>query len=128
MVQLGLLRLALLIMPNLQGLNSFSQVKVKLDDTQTIGELKRLVREFRDERNWSKLDTARSLAISIALEAAELLEHYKWENEPETNDNVADELADVIICCLGFSEALQIDISQALTRKLQKNTLKYPVT
>jgi len=56
------------------------------------------------------------------------MEHYKWENEPETNDNVADELADVIICCLGFSEALQIDVSRALTRKLEKNRLKYPVT
>jgi len=57
-------------------------VKEDLDDTQTVGELKRLVREFRDERNWSKLDTPRSLAISIALEAAELLEHYKWEMNP----------------------------------------------
>jgi dCTP diphosphatase len=98
-----------------------------LDKDQTVGELKRLVREFRDERNWSKLDTPRSLAISIALEAAELLEHYKWENQPETNEKVADELADVIICCLGFSEALQIDVSQALSRKLRKNRIKYPV-
>ena len=112
-------------MPNLQRSESFGKVKVNLDNAQTIGELKKLVREFRDERNWSKLDTPKSLAISIALEAAELLEHYKWENQPDTNDKVADELVDVLISCLGFSEALQIDVSQALTRKLQK---KYPIT
>ncbi|HZY94410.1 MAG TPA: nucleotide pyrophosphohydrolase [Candidatus Bathyarchaeia archaeon] len=99
-----------------------------MDNTQTVAELKRLVREFRDARNWSKLDTPRSLAISIALEAAELLEHYKWDKQPDTKDKVADELADVIIYCLVFSEALQIDVSQALTRKLQKNKTKYPVT
>ena len=99
-----------------------------MDDSTTIGELKKLVMEFRDERNWSGSDTPRSLAMSIAIEAAELLEHFQWENQPKATQKIADELADVIIYCLGFSEVQQIDVSQALIRKLQKNRIKYPVT
>jgi len=97
------------------------------DDKVTIGELKKQVREFRDERNWTNLDTPRNLAISIAIEGAELLEHFQWEDQPEITDKIADELADVMIYCLGFSDILKIDVSQALTRKLEKNRKKYPV-
>ena len=58
---------------------------------------------------------------------AELLEHFQWEDQPEITDKIADELADVMIYCLGFSDILKIDVSQALTRKLEKNRKKYPV-
>lgn len=99
-----------------------------MDESTTIGDLKKLVGEFREERNWLGLDTPRSLAISIAIEAAELLEHFQWENQPKATEKIADELADVFIYCLGFSLTQQIDVSEALTRKLQKNRIKYPVT
>ena len=101
----------------------------------TVQELKRLVAEFRDERDWREYDTPKNLAISISVEAAELLEHFQWKTdnavaemigESASMDKVSDELADVLIYCLGFSDTLGIDLSEALLKKLEKNSQKYP--
>lgn len=106
-----------------------------MDANTTIETLKRLMSDFRDTRDWLKYDTPRSLAISISIEAAELLEHFQWKNDeqmrevlldPERRDLIADELADVMIYCLGFSDILCIDVSYAVARKLHKNGEKYP--
>ncbi len=107
-----------------------------MDYDTTVEELKKKVCEFRDARNWLKYDTPRSLAISITVEAAELLEHFQWKNDEQLRDvlkdrtgeeEVSDELADVIIYCLGFSDVLGIDVSEAISRKLRKNGEKYPI-
>ena len=100
---------------------------ILLDENTTISRLKKQVEAFRDERKWTELDSPRSLAISIALEAAELLEHFQWDNQTLVLDEVADELADVITYCLGFSITMKIDISNAVAKKLQQNAVKYPV-
>ncbi len=81
----------------------FMLTVIALDENTTISQLKKQVEAFRDERKWTDLDTPRSLAISIVLEAAELLEHFQWDNQTPVLDKVADELADVITYCLGFS-------------------------
>jgi len=107
-----------------------------MDDDTTVGMLKKQVSEFRDSRDWLKYDTPRSLAISISVEAAELLEHFQWKTDEQMREvlmdrkrenEISDELADVMIYCLGFSDVLNVDISEAIERKLRKNGEKYPV-
>ena len=108
-----------------------------MDENTTVGNLMRQVAAFRDARGWLKYDTPRSLAISISVEAAELLEHFQWKddaqvreavNERTKRDEISNELADVMIYCMGFAEVLGIDVSDAITRKIRKNGEKYPLT
>ncbi len=107
-----------------------------MDGRITVQELKGKVSRFRDERDWLKYDTPKNLAISISVEAAELLEHFQWKTDGQVREalrdemklgQVTNELADVIIYCLGFSDVLHIDVSEAVERKLKKNSEKYPV-
>src|SRR6266581_9684950 len=100
-----------------------------MDDDTTILKLKKQVCEFRDSRDWLRYDTPRSLAISISVEAAELLEHFQWKTDEQIRvvvkdrakrDQVSDELVDVLILCLGFSDVMGIDISEAIEAKLRK--------
>lgn len=106
-----------------------------METTVTVHDLKKMVSDFRDERNWRKYDTPKNLAVSICIEAAELLEQFQWKNDEEINrmireeekkNEVSDELADVVIYCLGLSDILEIDIAEALKQKLEKNRRKYP--
>src|SRR2546426_9925018 len=107
-----------------------------MDEQTTIMTLKKQVSGFRDERNWLKDDTPKNLAISISLEAAELLEHFQWKTDQQIREavmdrakknQVSDELADILIYCLGFSDVLDIDISNAIETKLRKNAEKHPM-
>ncbi len=107
-----------------------------MDDKITVQELKARVSKFRDERDWLKYDTPKNLAISISVEAAELLEHFQWRTDQQVSEalrdkmklnEVANELADIVIYCLGFSDVLHIDVSEAVERKLNQNSQKYPV-
>ncbi len=107
-----------------------------MDDDTTILKLKKQVCEFRDSRDWLRYDTPRSLAISISVEAAELLEHFQWKTDEQMREilldrarknQISDELADVMIYCLGFSDVLGIDISEAVELKLRKNGERYPI-
>ncbi len=105
-----------------------------MDEKITVQKLKEQVSRFRDERDWLKYDTPKNLAISISVEAAELLEHFQWKTDEQVSEalrdemklkEVTNELADIIIYCLGFSEVLHIDISEAVERKLNENSEKY---
>ncbi len=107
-----------------------------MDRKTTVQELMNSVTGFRNSRDWRKYDTPRNLASSICIEAAELLEHFQWKTDEQTAEmlrspeklaGISDELADVVIYCLGFSEVLSIDVSNAVQIKLQKNAEKYPV-
>ena len=107
-----------------------------MDGRITVQELKEQVSRFRDERDWLKYDKPKDLAISISLEAAELLEHFQWKTDEQVNESLKDEtnlgevtneVADVMIYCLGLSDVLRIDVSKAVERKLSKNSEKYPV-
>ena len=108
-----------------------------VDQRTTIAALRKRVSNFRDERNWLKDNTPKNLAISISVEAAELLEHFQWKTDEQIReavkhrakkDQVSDELADVLILCLGFSDAMGIDVSDAIEAKLKKVAEKYSVT
>ncbi len=79
-----------------------------------------------EERDWHEQDT-RSLAISISLEAAELLEHYQWSDTPVgSKEDLASELADILIYAFNFASREGIDIPEAILAKLEKQKKKYP--
>ena len=99
-----------------------------------IQELTRLTREFRDARDWKQFHTPKDLAISLTLEATEVLEHFQWKNKEEIDEyvkahkvEIGEELADVLSYVLLMSNDLGIDLAQAFTEKLKKNDAKYPV-
>jgi NTP pyrophosphatase (non-canonical NTP hydrolase) len=98
--------------------------------------LLRRVLAFRDARDWKRFHNPKDLAISIALEAAELLEHFQWKTaeevrahlaDPGRREEVADEMADVQCLLLSLSDAAGVDLYDATIRKLRKAARKYPV-
>ncbi len=106
------------------------------DAATTVGELRDLVRRFVADRAWGVFHTPKNLASSVAIEAAELMEHFQWLT-PEQSQAVADdagrreavgeELADVVCYLLALAEALHLDVADAVARKMVKNSAKYPV-
>ena len=98
------------------------------DDTTTVEALKELVNRFCTERDWRKYNSPKSLAISISLEAAELLEHFQWENAlKQDKEAIADEVSDVLFNLLNFADVMEIDITTAFIKKFEKLEKKYPV-
>lgn len=107
-----------------------------MDEQTTIRALRERVSKFRDERDWLIDDSPKNLAISISVEAAELLEHFQWKTDRQIREavkdrakknQISDELADILILCLGFSDLIRVDISKAIEAKLKKAAEKYPV-
>lgn len=91
--------------------------------------------EFRDARDWKQFHAPKDLAISLALEAAEVLEHFQWKSEEavkkyiqEHKDDIAEELADVLIYLLVLAHELDVDLIKSAEKKILKNELKYPVS
>lgn len=92
----------------------------------TIETLNQRIWHHLEERDWHK-NPSRGLAISLSLEAAELLEHYQWGDTPVGGkEGVADELADVFIYAMEIAQQNNIDIIDHIERKLQKSARKYP--
>ncbi len=92
------------------------------------------IRTFRDERDWMKFHDPKNLAVSITIEAAELLEHFQWKDERavqqyviNNRDDIADEIADVAMYLVELADNLGIDLIKAMEAKLEKNEKKYPV-
>ncbi len=102
------------------------------DRVTTVETLKDLVRGFISEREWAPYHTPKNVAASVAIEAAELLEHFQWEHPTPAQlsrtkrGEVADEMADVLAYLLSLANVLQIDLADALHRKMAKNRQKYP--
>ena len=105
------------------------------DSETTIADLKRLVDDFVDRREWHPFHSPKNLSMSLAIEAGELMEHFQWcsaeksrqvAGQPEKLADVADELADVLCYALAMSNELGIDLSTAIRRKMSKNEQKYP--
>jgi len=102
---------------------------------KTIEDLQQQVAKFRDERNWKQFHGPKDLAVSIAIEAAELMECFQWKSKEdiekylasEKSKNVQEEMADVLLYLLNLSDVLGIDILDAAYEKLAKNATKYPV-
>ena len=106
------------------------------DNVTTLTELKRQMADFVAERNWNQFHTPKNLAMSISIEAAELMEHFQWLTGEESRSvrqdaakmqAIGEELADVLCYALSLANELQIDVTQAMLQKLVKNRQKYPV-
>lgn len=89
---------------------------------------------FRNARNWKQFHNPKDVALSLSLEAAEVLEHFQWKNGDELKkyvkthkEHIGEELADVFYWILLMSHDLDIDIKKALENKMKKNEKKYPV-
>ena len=92
------------------------------------------IRRFRDERDWMQFHDPKNLAVSISIEAAELLEEFQWLTGEESKrhavqnrEAVKDEIADVAIYLVELCDVLGIDLEGAILAKLEKNAVKYPV-
>ena len=89
------------------------------------------VLKFRDDRNWKQFHNPKDLAISISLEAAELLEVFQWSADDtecsDKIDRIREELADVLNYCILMADAYGLDLDEIILEKLKKNEQKYPV-
>ncbi len=96
--------------------------------------LRKRVAEFVAEREWEVYHNPKDLAIAIAVEASELLELFQWKSLeevktmlPQAKERISEELADVFIYGLSMANALSIDLSEAILRKIVKNQERFPV-
>ncbi|HTQ40392.1 MAG TPA: nucleotide pyrophosphohydrolase [Pirellulales bacterium] len=105
------------------------------DQITTLSELRTLVANFVAAREWQQFHSPKNLSMSLAIEAAELMEHFQWLSieqsravaaQPDKRGEVADELADILCYSLALANELQIDVSEAVRRKMLKNERKYP--
>lgn len=101
----------------------------------TVEQLQQLVAEFVAERQWERFHDPKNLSMSIAIEAAELMEHFQWVRSEDIEQTLADaklrgeisdELADIVCFALALSNRLKIDLAQAVEAKMKKNRAKYP--
>jgi dCTP diphosphatase len=106
------------------------------DKTTTMDELRKLVDQFVSQRDWHQFHTPKNLSIALAIEAAEVMEHFQWldpqesravSHDPIARAAVAEELADVVCYVLAMANELQIDVADAVRHKMIKNVQKYPV-
>ncbi len=105
------------------------------DETTTVGELRQLLADFVAEREWEKFHDPKNLSMAIAIETAELMEHFQWvrnEELPELladerrRDEISEEIADITCFVLALANAMELDLSSSVERKLVKNAAKYP--
>ena len=86
---------------------------------------------FRDARNWCQFHNPKDLAISLSLEAAELLEVFQWSADDleckEKMDKIREELADVVSYCILMADVCGLDLDEIVQTKIKKNNEKYPV-
>ena len=87
--------------------------------------------KFRDDRDWKQFHNPKDLAISLSLEAAELLEVFQWSADDvyckDKADKIREELADVLNYCVLMADACGLDLDEIVLEKIKKNSEKYPV-
>ena len=103
----------------------------------SLDSLMEIIREFRDERDWSQFHTPKNLAAAIAIETSELQECFLWKTDSDIDkalgdakkrQSVVDEVADILLFTLLLADRLDIDITDAITNKLSDNAKKYPIS
>lgn len=94
--------------------------------------VQRNVLAFRDERDWDQFHTPKDLAISVAIEAGELLDCFQWTGRDVTADanaqRIREELADVLIYCMYLADSMGVDVPQLIEDKLETNERRYPIS
>lgn len=99
-----------------------------------MNEIKTLIQkidDFRDERNWRSHHNPKDLAISLSIEASELLEAFQWRSSEEAweenQENIKEEIADVLIYALTLCSELNVDVEEIVVDKIRKNGEKYSI-
>ena len=102
-----------------------------------MDEIKKLteqIKRFRDERDWMQFHNHKDMALSLVLEASEVLEHFQWKSQPEVaihgekcRHEISEELADVAMYLFELADNLGINLTEAIEKKLEINAKKYPV-
>ena len=105
------------------------------DQETSVAHLREVIREFVNAREWQQFHSPKNLSMALAIEAAELMEHFQWisidesraiaHNQQKRHD-VGEELADVICYALALANALELDVSETVLAKMVRNELKYP--
>lgn len=100
-----------------------------------LEEIVKEVIKFRDDRKWKKFHNPKNLAISISIEANELLEHFQWKDLEESKkyaennkDDISLEIADIVVYLLYLCHDLNIDLVYSINKKLKENNSKYPIS
>jgi NTP pyrophosphatase (non-canonical NTP hydrolase) len=106
------------------------------DHDTTLADLRQRVAEFVAARDWEQYHVPKNLSVSVAVEAAELMEHFQWltheqaaaaMQDDERRAAVVEELADVLIYALSLANVLNVDLSAAIVDKLAQNERRFPV-
>ena len=105
------------------------------DRDTPLGELRQIVADFVARREWNQFHSPKNIAMSLAIEAAELMEHFQWISmdasrevgqDPIQREAVGDELADVVCYAMAMANELDLDITTSVREKMIKNEKKYP--
>lgn len=114
-----------------------AEADITTDEQTTVARLRQMVRTFVQDRDWRQFHAPKNVAMGIAIEAAELMEHFQWidgepsrrvVDDPELMTDIGEELADIVCYCLALANELELDISQIMRQKMAKNRRKYPAT
>lgn len=102
--------------------------------SDSIRELSGEIRAFCDARDWRQFHAPKELAVAIAAEAGELLQHFVWQTPAQSEERavarraaLAEEIADVAILLFELADNLGLDLAQVMRAKLEKNNVRYPV-
>ena len=117
----------------MKGVNRVTTATVAKHRGQ-ISELTEKIKRFRDDRDWLQFHNHKDMALSLVLEATEVLEHFQWKSVEECkkhaqehSSEIGEELADVGMYLLELADNLGINLAEAIEQKLKKNASKYPI-
>lgn len=106
------------------------------DSATSVSQLRQLVEDFVQQRHWQRFHNPKNLAMSLAIEAGELMEHFQWltleqaaalKDDPDRKAQAGEEVADCLAYLLAIANVMQIDLSSTLATKMIANAKKYPV-
>ncbi len=99
-----------------------------------LEEIKQRLREFAKERDWDQFHSPKNFSMALIVECGELLEHFQWLTDEQSKNLAADtldevslEMADVLIYLIRLADKLDVDLFDAVHRKMKLNAIKYPV-
>jgi len=100
-----------------------------------LKDIKKVIGDFRNRRNWLQFHSPKNLSMAIAIESGELMEHFQWLDcdesieliNSDSKQAILDELADVLIYCINMADIFDVEIEDIILDKLAKNNVKYPV-
>ena len=102
--------------------------------SDSIAELTAQIQTFVDAREWRKFHNAKDLAVAIAAEAGELMQHFVWQQEEQiekrlekNREEIASEIADVAILLFEFADNLGMNLGDVMQAKIARNDVRYPV-